>query len=113
MSETQRKRMNRRLWSKVREIIGSTDDITMREDPLGARYSVNKYAIIVESDDYSMILDTHARLLALLMVEGWQVANGTASHNVTHGDYEANAVVSRPHPAQPGCEARFDIGVYA
>jgi hypothetical protein len=116
MSETQRKKLSRRLWSKAREVIGDAD-VVMHDDPLGNRYSVNKYAIIVEGEDYDTVLDCRSRLLALLMIEGWNIEdNGRSSADVRHPSSLASARIRliEGGPSSFGDHYwRWDIGVYS
>jgi len=113
MSEAQRKKLNRRLWGKMREIIGDAD-VAMHDDPLGQRYSVNKHAIIVEGDDYEVLLDIRNRLLALLTVEGWDTRKERSSVAVKHPCSIATAYINEMNETGRvgGYLWRWDVGIY-
>lgn len=101
-SNRQRAKLNKRLFSKLREVGGSEIEISC--DPLGALYEVNKHGLHVDGQD---LQDTYDRLLALLMIEGWTVAPeklGSIEVAMEALPESAKAYIERPYPAFPGSE---------
>jgi hypothetical protein len=82
----------------VRQIGGS--NVEIESDPLGSRYQVNKFGLIVTAEDNEIIFDTYNRLLVLLKVECWTFEQSPSGHTV-HVTYPplapAHATIDKPH----------------
>jgi hypothetical protein len=109
-SNHQRAKFSHLLWTKLREIGGS--EIEIEKDPLGYRYQVNKHGLIV-SGDMSVIQDTHARFIALLMVEGFEVDRTISGVRIAAPSLnQAHAVLDVPQEMPLTQDGKLRIGIY-
>jgi hypothetical protein len=95
-SNNKRAALSKRLWGKLRELGGP--ELDLENDPLGARYEVNKYGIIVNTDTFDEIKDVFDRLLALLTVEGWTIKRRGSDFYVSRHEFD-DAVGAFHEPA--------------
>jgi len=110
-SNNQRSKLNHILRGKLREISGN--DIEIGNDPLGSRYNVNKYGLVVEGDR-EVVIDTFDRLLALLTMECWtlDLQPGQSTVQVSSKRSDSVAFIYRPQPTMHGGVWRIGITVF-
>ena len=109
-SNAQRKKLHHRLWKKIRQIGGS--NIEIENDPLGSRYQVNKFGIIVTADDEQVIKDIYSRLLALLKIECWEFSQSGSTQYVGYPPLApVVAAIGQPHQGAM-TQWRLNIGIH-
>lgn len=107
-SNRQRSRLRNKVWKSVREIGGS--DVEIEQDPLGSRYAVNKFGIIVTADDMETMKDTYDRLLVLLKISCWDFEKSGSIFYLTYPPLApAVAAIHEPYDGPHG--ARMTIGI--
>lgn len=71
MSHRKRSYMRHKMWKLFREQGGS--EIEISQDPLGDRYEVNKFGIIIEHQSLEALNEIRERVLATLLISGWDI----------------------------------------
>lgn len=108
-SMRQRAKVSRRLWSTIRSL--ASRNITLENDSLGTRYSVNAWGIAVRHRDAAWLQTVQNRLVESLLADGWTSEPVMMSIFLSRPDTDVRVALSRPY-ADPSRGQTFTIGVY-
>ncbi len=114
-SNRQRALVSRRIFGKLVKIAKTVGEaVDIHDDPLGDRYEVNKYGIIIESESLPALQRLHEKLMAELKAEGWEIepwmSKGAQAGLPSLST--AKALIDAPGTTMHPKIKRFDIGVY-